>query len=45
MTIKKLESRITGSGIDDVLIVDYYYPNSELPKDEEPRYGRASMTA
>lgn len=42
--MKELEPRITENGIDYVLIGDYYYPDLELPKDEEPHYGKyASM--
>ena len=37
--MKELEQRITKNGIDYVLIVDYYYPEVKLPKDEEPHYG------
>ena len=38
--MKQLEQRITENGIDYVLIGDYYYPDLELPKDEEPHYGK-----
>lgn len=38
--MKELEQRITENGIDYVLIGDYYYPDLELPKDEEPHYGK-----
>lgn len=38
--MKELEPRITENGIDYVLIGDYYYPDLELPKDEEPHYGK-----
>lgn len=38
--MKELEPRITENGIDYVLIGDYYYSDLELPKDEEPHYGK-----
>ena len=38
--MKELEQRITENGIDYTLIGDYYYPDLELPKDEEPHYGK-----
>lgn len=38
--MKELEQRITENGIDYILIGDYYYPDLELPKDEEPHYGK-----
>lgn len=38
--MKELKQRITENGIDYVLIGDYYYPDLELPKDEEPHYGK-----
>lgn len=38
--MKELEPRITENGIDYVLIGYYYYPDLELPKDEEPHYGK-----
>ena len=38
--MKELEPRITENGIDYVLIGDYYYPDLELPKEEEPHYGK-----
>lgn len=38
--MKELKPRITENGIDYVLIGDYYYPDLELPKDEEPHYGK-----
>lgn len=38
--MKELEPRITENGIDYVLIGNYYYPDLELPKDEEPHYGK-----
>lgn len=38
--MKELEPRITENGIDYILIGDYYYPDLELPKDEEPHYGK-----
>ena len=38
--MKKLEQRITENRIDYVLIGDYYYPDLELPMDEEPHYGK-----
>ena len=40
--MKELKTRITENGIDYVLIGDYYYPDLELPKDEDPHYGRYS---
>ncbi|MFG6368946.1 MAG: TnpV protein [Lachnospiraceae bacterium] len=38
--MKELKPRITEKGIDYVLIGDYYYPNLEFPKDEDPHYGK-----
>lgn len=38
--MKELEQRITENGIDYILIGDYYYPDLELPKDEEPHYSK-----
>ncbi len=38
--MRKLEQRITENRIDYVMIGDYYYPDLELPKDEEPHYGK-----
>lgn len=38
--MKELEQKITENGINYVLIGDYYYPDLELPKDEEPHYGK-----
>ena len=38
--MKELEQRITENRFDYILIGDYYYPDLELPKDEEPHYGK-----